>query len=464
MSERGYKLLLLVSGQFQIHLITALSFVSVLTYFNYSTEFIVKLVSAAVLIRFAFYLTRAPKPILEQYSIRKRFKRLLEDEGKMSLTLASLCFFLQLPVLSEDILVALSANFIVQVLGLMCFPVVFRKLTLLNQFQNKDQQVLIVGTGKNGKRAADAVLDSPESNSSLCGFLDFHRKGLWSYRDIPLIGKPEELIRIISHSQIDLIIVALEKEELPKADTVLDIAEQMGVTVCSLPELFHPTITKSKPGFINSMPVMLYRAVPDNQPVLFVKSVIDKLGALLGIIIFSPIMLLATLAIKFEDKGPILFKQTRSGLNGKRFPLYKFRTMVVDAESKKNQLSDLNEMSGPVFKIKNDPRVTKIGSILRKTSMDELPQFFNVLRGEMSLVGPRPPLPNEVAQYEPWQHRRLSVKPGVTCTWQVNGRNRIDFEDWMRLDLEYIDNWSLWNDTKIIVKTIPAVLKGSGAS
>ena len=464
MSGRKYKFLLFLSGQFQIYLITVLSLTSVFAVQNYSIEFIIKSVALITCIRFAFYLTRAPKPVLEIYSIRKRLKRLIEDEGKTSLTFAALCFFLQLPLFSNDLLTALLTNVGGQLCGLMISSEILKYLNKNNQTDMSDQKVLIIGTGKNAKKAADALLDAPECVSTLSGFLDYSRKNLWSYREIPLIGHPSELDGLIAHSQIDLLIVALENEELPLSHALFDTAEKMGVAVCFMPELFHPTITNAKPTFINAMPMMLYRAIPDNQLKLFIKTTFDKIGALAGIVLSLPFMILTALAIKIEDRGPIFFKQMRSGINGKQFYLYKFRTMCIDAETKKAELAQLNEMSGPVFKIKNDPRVTKVGTLLRKTSMDELPQFFNVFKGDMSLVGPRPPLPKEVVQYEPWQHRRLSVKPGVTCTWQVNGRNNIDFDEWMKLDLEYIDNWSLWNDTKIIAKTIPAVLKGSGAS
>lgn len=196
----------------------------------------------------------------------------------------------------------------------------------------------------------------------------------------------------------------------------------------------------------------------------YAKIVVDMVGALFGIVILSPLSLLIALAIKLDDGGPILFKQIRVGKNGKTFVFYKFRTMNVEAEDQKKALKHLNDMSGPVFKISNDPRVTRIGRFLRRTSMDELPQFYNVLKGDMSLVGPRPPLPSEVEQYDAWQCRRLCIKPGITCLWQVNGRNNIDFDKWVKLDLEYIDNWSLWLDFKIITKTIPAILKGDGAS
>ncbi len=175
-------------------------------------------------------------------------------------------------------------------------------------------------------------------------------------------------------------------------------------------------------------------------------------------------MIITSLAIKLESRGPVFFTQSRSGLNGKQFGFIKFRSMFLDAEKQKEKLLDKNEMSGPVFKISNDPRITTVGKFIRKYSIDELPQLFNVLKGEMSLVGPRPPIPEEVSKYKPWQRRKLSVKPGITCKWQVEGRNQIDFEEWMELDLEYIDNWSLWEDSKILAKTIPAVLKGDGAS
>jgi lipopolysaccharide/colanic/teichoic acid biosynthesis glycosyltransferase len=174
-------------------------------------------------------------------------------------------------------------------------------------------------------------------------------------------------------------------------------------------------------------------------------------------------MLLSALAIRLTSAGPVLFRQERVGLNGRRFSLYKFRTMIVDAERQRDALLSLNEMDGPVFKISRDPRVTPVGAFLRRSSLDELPQLFNVLWGQMSLVGPRPPIPSEVRQYEAWQRRRLSMKPGITCLWQVNGRNKIGFRQWMAMDLEYIDKWSLGLDLKILAQTIPAVLKREGA-
>jgi len=324
------------------------------------------------------------------------------------------------------------------------------------------QRVLVVGSGPLAQKAVDMVLDSPELDTCPVGFLDYRREGLWRYRDVPLVGTPDTFERIVADDQIDALVWAVEPSDIPQPRDVLHTAREMGVTVLVMPTLLEPKLARVQPTYFNGIPAMVYRTAPESQLALSAKSVVDIVGALIGTVLFMPIMLAVALWIKLDSKGPVLFKQSRSGLNGKQFMLFKFRTMCNDAETKKEELLSQNEMSGPVFKIKRDPRVTRIGRILRKYSLDELPQFLNVLRGEMSLVGPRPPLPQEVSRFEPWQHRKLSVKPGLTCLWQVNGRNEIDFEEWMQLDLKYIDSWSLLLDAKILMKTLPAVMKGSG--
>ncbi len=195
---------------------------------------------------------------------------------------------------------------------------------------------------------------------------------------------------------------------------------------------------------------------------LKMKSTLDFFFSFTVIMLVSPVFLMIAVAIRLEDGGPVLFTQERVGLNGRRFSIFKFRTMVTNAEALKISLQRQNEQTGPVFKITNDPRVTRIGRFLRKTSFDELPQFFNVIRGEMSVVGPRPPIPSEVEKYKKWQKRRLTMKPGITCTWQVSGRNDIPFKEWVKLDLEYIDNWSLRRDAVLILKTVKVILTGTG--
>ncbi|AGX45197.1 sugar transferase [Clostridium saccharobutylicum] len=196
----------------------------------------------------------------------------------------------------------------------------------------------------------------------------------------------------------------------------------------------------------------------------FIKRVMDILGSAMGLVILSPILLVIGIIVKIESKGPLVFAQERVGLNGKRFKMYKFRSMVANAEELKSKLHDQNEMNGPMFKMKEDPRVTKVGKFIRRTSLDELPQLVNVLKGEMSLVGPRPSLPKEVEQFEDWMMTRFSVKPGLTCYWQVSGRNDIEFEDWMKLDAKYVSERSTLVDIKLILKTFGVLFGDEHAS
>jgi exopolysaccharide biosynthesis polyprenyl glycosylphosphotransferase len=214
----------------------------------------------------------------------------------------------------------------------------------------------------------------------------------------------------------------------------------------------------------DGFPLLSFSTTPTNEALMFIRRLLDIALASAILLSFGPLFMIpAAILIKLTSPGPILFKQLRCGLNGRQFVMYKFRSMIDNAEQLRVELETLNEMDGPVFKSSRDPRITFIGKILRRFSVDELPQVFNVLRGDMSLVGPRPPLPQEVARYERWHRRRLSMKPGMTCLWQISGRNEVSFEDWMKLDLTYIDNWSLLLDLKILLKTVPVVLMGRGA-
>ena len=195
-----------------------------------------------------------------------------------------------------------------------------------------------------------------------------------------------------------------------------------------------------------------------------IKRIIDIVASFTGLIVLSPLMLVVSILIKLESKGEVIFKQKRVGLNGKEFYMYKFRSMVLKAEELTAELESQNEMSGPMFKMKDDPRITRIGKFIRKTSIDELPQFINVIKGDMSLVGPRPSLPKEVEKFEPWMKERLEVKPGLTCIWQVSGRNNIDFEDWMKLDIKYVRERSFTLDMKLILKTVLVLFGDKNAS
>jgi len=243
---------------------------------------------------------------------------------------------------------------------------------------------------------------------------------------------------------------------------LVKICAEVGVVFRVQSSLLSMVNMKSNVDYFSQMPFLTFMNTPRNYVALKIKYTIDVIAAFLILVLISPLMLLIATLIKWQDGGPIFFSQERVGLYGRTFSCLKFRTMTVNADAQKASLMEKNEQEGPVFKIKNDPRVTRIGNLLRKSSMDELPQFFNVLFGDMSIVGPRPPIPAEVKEYERWQRRRLSMKPGLTCIWQVSGRNNIPFEQWMKMDMQYIDTWSLKLDALLFLKTFKVVLTGDG--
>jgi len=262
---------------------------------------------------------------------------------------------------------------------------------------------------------------------------------------------------------IDEVIYCKEKLDNVRIQSLIDVCEEIGVTLRVQSD---PSKVKAENAHVThfeDIPFLTFMNTPRNSLAMAWKSFSEFWIALLIIFILSPIMLLVALLIKITSKGPVIFKQERVGLRGRKFYIYKFRTMVMDAEKMKEKLMALNESDGPAFKIKKDPRVTPVGGFLRKTGLDELPQFFNVLKGEMSLIGPRPPLYSEVKNYERWYLRRLSVKPGITCTWQIiPNRNDVVFEKWMKLDIQYIENWSIKKDLMLIFKTIKTIFNGTG--
>ena len=432
-----------------------------------SGYFVYEMLIGLAAVRLAYWLFHFPPAMPRSDLVHWKASRILLQEGLISLLFLATCFLVGWPLERVALILFAFANGAVQVGLSRLHRRLCRSLAAARKSSDMckaDSQVIVVGTGKRAKEVADLMVDTPELDTMLVGFLDYHRTGLWRYRDIPLIGHADEIRKILTACHVDSVIVAVEPEDLPFTCELFTICEKMGVTVCLMPDIYERRLSSAQATNLNGFPAVVYRSVRRAPVGRSVKDIVDKIGAVVGIILTLPLTVATALAIKFDSRGPVLFKQTRSGLNGKPFDFYKFRTMQCDADDEKENLLDQNEMSGPVFKMRNDPRVTRIGRFLRKFSIDELPQFVNVMRGDMSLVGPRPPLPEEVARYEPWQRRKLAVKPGVTCIWQVDGRNNIDFDDWMRLDLKYIDNWSLWLDTKILAKTIPAVVKGDGAS
>jgi exopolysaccharide biosynthesis polyprenyl glycosylphosphotransferase len=278
---------------------------------------------------------------------------------------------------------------------------------------------------------------------------------------------PSRLIELVHEHSVSGVLVSARQTQLDRVESVIQLCEIEGVEAWLVADFFTTQIARASFDEMLGQPLLIFRSTPETSWQMLAKNLLDVFGALVLLIFLTviPVIPLVALLIKLTSPGPIFFRQQRSGLNGAPFTIWKFRTMATNSEQLKHELAAMNEMSGPVFKITNDPRITPLGKWLRKYSLDELPQLFNVLRGEMSLVGPRPLPVDEVKRFNDLAHRRrLSVKPGLTCLWQVSGRNQIcDFKDWVRLDLEYIDNWSIWLDLVILLRTIPAVLGANGA-
>lgn len=281
----------------------------------------------------------------------------------------------------------------------------------------------------------------------------------------PIVGSFKDLQAILEKGPVDEIVLCVPiMSHLPTITEAVRLAQELGIVVRLFPDPAASSLLSRLhvERFEGDYVITLFREQMLMQ--LLGKRIMDIVVSALLLLLLSPLLIAIALIIRFTSPGPVLFAQERVGMNKRSFKLLKFRSMFADAEKRKRELEHLNEMDGPVFKIKNDPRVTPIGRFIRKTSIDELPQLVNVLRGQMSLVGPRPPLLSEVNRYDWLYRRRLSIKPGITCTWQISGRNEISFKQWMEMDKAYIDNWSLWLDIKILLKTVPAVLFRKGAS
>ncbi|MHC4134049.1 MAG: sugar transferase [Planctomycetota bacterium] len=323
-------------------------------------------------------------------------------------------------------------------------------------------RVLIVGAGPAAQRAAAALQQSGRQGVALVGHLSVadERSAVAPER---VVGARDDLARVLEQEVVDLVLIAVPSARIEEMGDVVASCSEVGVDVAIAADFFERILAHGVPGRLFELPVVSLFTSPQFRAVMLSKRAFDIVVGLPLLVLATPIMLLAALLVRLTSPGPVLFVQERIGLHGRRFKFYKLRTMVEGAEQMREALAPLNEMNGPAFKLRHDPRVTRVGRLLRRLSIDELPQLWNVLRGDMSLVGPRPPVPEEVARYDRRQQRRLSIRPGLTCTWQVSGRSDVDFDAWVRLDLDYIDNWSPWLDLKILLRTVPAVLSGRGA-
>jgi len=328
------------------------------------------------------------------------------------------------------------------------------------------RNILVVGTGRRARELAEVVVQNKHWGLNLIGFIVDHTENkIETILKSPVLGTVAELPQLLHKYVVDELIFAVSRKRLENLEEIFLLCEEQGIRTRVAVNFFPHMIAKVHLEDLHGIPLLTFTTTPYSELQLSVKRGFDLVVSSLLVLCALPFSALIATMVKWSSPGPILFKQVRVGLNGRRFKIYKFRTMIFNAEEKKGELLDQNHMEGPVFKMKDDPRLTPVGRWLRKVSFDEIPQLINVFRGQMSLVGPRPPLPEEVGKYERWQRRRLSMKPGLTCLWQINGRNHItNFNQWMKLDLEYIDHWSLSLDLKIFLKTIPVVLFGKGAS
>ncbi|MGQ9714692.1 MAG: undecaprenyl-phosphate glucose phosphotransferase [Anaerolineae bacterium] len=325
-------------------------------------------------------------------------------------------------------------------------------------------RVLIVGAGEVGRTVMRNLVARPELGYQVVGYVDddpqkgssalgrFRGRGGWARRPAGLAG-----------GGVDEVIITLPWMYHRKILSLVSQCQQARVRVRIVPDVFQMRLTHVDVDDLNGIPLIGLRDVAISGWKLFLKRAVDVVGALVGLVVLSPLMACIALVVRLETPGSPIYRQTRIGREGRPFTLYKFRSMYQGAEEERDRLAPLNEADGPLFKIRDDPRVTRVGRVLRRLSLDELPQLWNVLRGDMSLVGPRPPLPEEVAQYQDWHKRRLEVAPGITGLWQVSGRSELTFDEMVMLDLYYIENWSLGLDFRIALRTIPRVILGYGA-
>lgn len=328
------------------------------------------------------------------------------------------------------------------------------------------KKVLIIGGGTRAQWFASQIRKRSDLGYRIIGYLDVDERFENGVTDVEWLGNLENLPAIISDQVVDEVFIALPiKSQYSNIESVINILEEQGILVHLFSDPFPHQLARSRPAEFAGVQLLSLHSAPPVTWRTETKRLIDLVVSSIALVVLSPLLLLVAIVIKLDSKGPVFFVQERVGFNKRRFRMIKFRTMLSDAEARMKDIEHLNEKSGPIFKIRNDPRITPIGKWLRRTSIDELPQLVNVLFGDMSVVGPRPLSVRDAVRMElAWQKRRFSVKPGLTCLWQVSGRSNLSFEEWMQLDLDYIDRWSLVLDVLILMRTVPAILLARGAS
>jgi exopolysaccharide biosynthesis polyprenyl glycosylphosphotransferase len=374
---------------------------------------------------------------------------------------AGLYLFRRVDISRSYVLLTGAVDFVLLLIGR---AVSYSGVSWMRELLGRYHYLLIVGCGARAREMAALIEESHGMGLRLIGFVDpdsgnQHPEKLGGYGVFEL----DSIASVLQEKVVDEIIFAVNLQELARLEPVIRHCADVGMRTRVELEFLPAAYTRIYLEKFREVQLLSLSSAPDSELRLFFKRVFDIALSGASLVVLSPLLAGIAAMIRITSPGPVLFQQTRCGLGGRRFTLYKFRSMINNAEQLRAELHQLNELDGPVFKISEDPRVTSVGRWLRRFSLDELPQLWNILRGEMSFVGPRPAVPEEVEQYQDWQRRRLRMRPGLTCTWVLEGRNQLDFNRWMQLDLTYIDNWSLWLDVKIFLLTIPIVLSGRGA-
>ncbi|MCB0082723.1 MAG: sugar transferase, partial [Caldilineaceae bacterium] len=337
-------------------------------------------------------------------------------------------------------------------------------LNRLRRYGVAVERTVLVGAGDVGRMVMRNIAAQPELGYQLIGFLDDNpHKGHTDIGRFRALGEIDNLESLLATQNIQRVIICLPWQSHRTAQRLLRVCNQAGVFAQVVPDLFHLTRNQMQVEQLNGIPLISTNSATIQGWNLFLKRVTDIVFTLSGAVLCLPLAILIAIAIRLDSPGPVIYIQTRIGRNGRPFRCFKFRSMVSQADQLRRHISDLNEATGPLFKVRDDPRLTRVGRFLRRYSLDELPQFINVLLGDMSLVGPRPNLPSEVDQYEEWHKKRLSASPGITGLWQVSGRSDLTFDEMVLLDIYYVENWSLLLDLSIILRSIPAVLRAKGA-
>jgi len=377
--------------------------------------------------------------------------------------LLTLLFILKIDYISRTVIFSFAAIETFFIFGIRVVVKRYHKTCVLQE--KTSRRVIVIGTGERAKELSHNLKKQSEWGIEIIGHLDPDRTRVGTtVAGAPVIGTIDDIEKILKSNVVDEVIIAITRSMLADAEPIALACEQEGIKLRFMADLFNLEVARTKLVTLGSLPILSMEPVAQDELKLLIKRTLDLIITLALLPVALPLLAIIAIAIKIDSHGPIFFIQDRVGLRKRLIPMLKFRSMYEDAEQRLKDIEHLNEAEGPIFKIKNDPRVTKVGKFLRKTSLDELPQLFNVLLGQMSLVGPRPMSIRDVDLFDKGiQRKRFSVKPGMTCLWQISGRSNLPFSKWLELDLQYIENWSLLLDLKILLKTFPAVFLSRGA-